>query len=653
MPDSKNNLPKPTLIERSFAKSGVTWSHVGQFHVAPFGGNLLRLRRYDFVVVAIETCNGNKISEKDLRESLDGMLKDSKYEAQELCLILCVENTALWADFKLHIQTAIIVVDIAVMGCSQGFIDELSFRQAITAPNNLRLLNPFRWNSPCKDTMFFGRGDILEEILHRPSDSFAIVGPRRIGKTSLLYHLRRKLAPFTGQHYIYLNCYAMTSYEEFSQSLLRQVSPRAFYTKNWGTLEEGLAMAAGIAGERYVIALDEFDQIAASGDSKYTSIRSLVSSRMLQRRYRFIVAGYSALWSQIQDRNSYLSNLFEPIVLGAFAESEGYEFVKVTLGELGVLVSLPHIEKLLGYAGLQPWLLQMFCSQILKEYARNRSASFEILVERAIEAQEIKEHVFESVTATTSPLGNLLLSAIAEEKGNTLLALQAYLQHYGFQVSLGELQEELAILRISGAIVPDHKRYLVSSALLKNYLNEFWPSSGQLSYLKSSLSSEDELVEKKNKQRIITNYHISKIVNEIGGSGNNYYGGDFQVSKTNINISNSTVGVLNTGEIRNVESISTHISLLSESGNAQVAEALKQITQSVVQSEELTNVQRAEVLEQLEEVSKQAPLSPEKRVPSGVLKAILNGVATTLQSTANLAKIWTTWGPDISKYFGF
>ncbi|HHT9123355.1 MAG TPA: hypothetical protein ACFYEF_10855 [Candidatus Wunengus sp. YC63] len=124
------------------------------------------------------------------------------------------------------------------------------------------------------------------------------------------------------------------------------------------------------------------------------------------------------------------------------------------------------------------------------------------------------------------------------------------------------------------------------------------------------------------------------------------------VSMNGINISNSNIGILNTGEIEDIQSISVNITSLSESGAHEVAEAIKQITEAVSKSSDLVATNKSMVLEQLEELSEQALLPAENRSKPGILKAIISTLATTLAAAGGLAEVWSTWGPAIQKFFG-
>lgn len=56
-----------------------------------------------------------------------------------------------------------------------------------------RVRNPFIAGSWVRGDNFFGRGDILREILEGARDSLWVVGARRLGKTSLLKELERRV----------------------------------------------------------------------------------------------------------------------------------------------------------------------------------------------------------------------------------------------------------------------------------------------------------------------------------------------------------------------------------------------------------------------------------------------------------------------------
>ena len=125
-----------------------------------------------------------------------------------------------------------------------------------------------------------------------------------------------------------------------------------------------------------------------------------------------------------------------------------------------------------------------------------------------------------------------------------------------------------------------------------------------------------------------------------------------EMEQDGISISNSIIGILNTGEIEDIQSISLNISSLQKSGDDRIAEAIKSLAEAIIQSEELAEEERSMVLDLLEELSKQAVYEPSERSKSVVIRTILSGIASTLGAAGSLAEVWSVWGPVIRSFFG-
>ena len=117
-----------------------------------------------------------------------------------------------------------------------------------------------------------------------------------------------------------------------------------------------------------------------------------------------------------------------------------------------------------------------------------------------------------------------------------------------------------------------------------------------------------------------------------------------------VKMHNSTIGMLNTGEMRG-ESITANVSTLAASNQHQIAEAFQRLTEAVKASQNISSQQQTEILEQLELLSEQATLAPSER-KAGLIKATLSALATTLSAGGGLAEIWSTWSGVIANFFG-
>jgi len=120
------------------------------------------------------------------------------------------------------------------------------------------------------------------------------------------------------------------------------------------------------------------------------------------------------------------------------------------------------------------------------------------------------------------------------------------------------------------------------------------------------------------------------------------------VTLNNINVSNSEIGVLNTGSIQNVDSTLT---VLRQEGNEELVSVLAQLSEAVIKSTQLANDRKNEALELLSSLSEEA-VAPKERRKLAVVKAVLAELATLLGGVAAVTGIWTTARTIVERFFG-
>jgi len=113
------------------------------------------------------------------------------------------------------------------------------------------------------------------------------------------------------------------------------------------------------------------------------------------------------------------------------------------------------------------------------------------------------------------------------------------------------------------------------------------------------------------------------------------------------------VGIFNQGEMANIDALTVNLSTLADSGNLEVATALKNLTEAIADSQELEPEKRSEALELLGDLSKQAALPKESRANLASLRVIGSALTSICTTAGGLASVWSAFGPVIKAYFGF
>jgi len=120
------------------------------------------------------------------------------------------------------------------------------------------------------------------------------------------------------------------------------------------------------------------------------------------------------------------------------------------------------------------------------------------------------------------------------------------------------------------------------------------------------------------------------------------------VKLNNISVSNSVVGAINTGSIGSVDQ---SISALMQLGEPALAEAIKSLSEAILQSGDLTRNQRNELVEILSVLAREAATPKESRC--GTVVQTLLDRAMKITSLANdITDVCQKWWPVLLAAFG-
>lgn len=251
------------------------------------------------------------------------------------------------------------------------------------------LSNPFYHRGPISNSAhFFGRAKELRQLcgLIQNGQSISLIGPRRIGKSSLLTQLR--LPQLQERYGLTANTHTIIY---LSGDAWHDRSSNAIYAAIWSAVcdaeEESRAtdFAARLLPDPMVreldftyfqyalshrqgrarwlvLLLDEFDAFSRNrylDESFFSSLRSLVATQ----RIVFVTASTASLLDLAYAQQSALSspffNIFLPQRLGLLSTEEGMALLVGTAAIGGVTLEMATCKHLLNRAGLHPLLLQI------------------------------------------------------------------------------------------------------------------------------------------------------------------------------------------------------------------------------------------------------------------------------------------------------
>jgi tRNA A-37 threonylcarbamoyl transferase component Bud32 len=246
--------------------------------------------------------------------------------------------------------------------------------------------NPYIFRGPVHDpAMFFGRAHELNEIAAflRGNQSISIVGPRKIGKTSLMFHLMRpQVWPDLGLDenflFVYLDCEVLgeSGHEDILGQFIAEIA--AMLDERGLPPEPALARAMdkpsrlsfegairklNQRGLRVVLILDEFERLSTNASLDVNFFNAL---RSAAGRYKLafltgsarplIQLTYSGKSQEIL--SSPFFNIFAPLFLGLFPENEARQLVR---GPVEGFFSSATEDFIYALVGGHPLGLQVAC----------------------------------------------------------------------------------------------------------------------------------------------------------------------------------------------------------------------------------------------------------------------------------------------------
>jgi len=236
-------------------------------------------------------------------------------------------------------------------------------------------LSPYQPLGPLKgkarDVLFVGRESEIEDIVRHPDRQFAIVGSRRIGKTSLLLKVQEELRHQLEQRarFVYIDC-ATLSPDKVWHSIndrLRLDPPPAGSSPR-------LAVQRQLEDIRHpvVLLLDEIEGIfdahgprtEANAERFLWDLRSLANAGVI----RLILAGYMRVYERRLDPKSAFHNFTTFRKLSALTKDAARALIQGPLSTLDITMATEGLVDLVVERTYRvPWIIQLFCNQLIEK----------------------------------------------------------------------------------------------------------------------------------------------------------------------------------------------------------------------------------------------------------------------------------------------
>ena len=423
----------------------------------------------------------SQLSPIHLVESLQDVVRQQQWQHHECIVLLDGDGTALKARTAKSYFPRFVVIDAAdqqQIQAARSFTSALL--DLICAQVPLTSLSPYQVGAPVEGSSFFGRQREIDKILRKVETNFAIVGVRRLGKSSLLKEIRRRLLKEGGapERIVWLDCSTLSGPEHLVQELVRQLHSRELPRLKQPErflffLPDFLKRMRQMYGDRITILLDEADQFLLWTRHEAWNLLPTIRNSVSAGHCRYIVAGFQQLLAELYSNSSPFYMAFEPLRLEPFERWETEEVILRPMESLRIHLKNERaiVERIYADTRGHPLLVQFYCKEMVDqlERERTRTVSLESL-SNIYTSDNFRTHIISAFRDNVSGHDKLLAYALlsrAPEGKESFMQSEMYgmLQRIGCTFSPEAIDQTCDRLVLAGVLTRQGMNYFFANPI--------------------------------------------------------------------------------------------------------------------------------------------------------------------------------------------
>jgi cyclic beta-1,2-glucan synthetase len=290
---------------------------------------------------------------------------------------------AFLRTFRTYAKDAVVFDRERIRGLLRARDLKRALRRLVLSAMDLTRVSPFTVTGPTTDSMFFGREGLLQEVVSRAREvSVALIGGRRLGKTSILHRLRRVDLPRAGFLPVYFTCEQIDPESPGRADLVAALAKASDLTGHYrGPTPDSFAgLLAGLPEDRpRVFLLDEADRLVLAdrqrGWAVFRELRALSQQHLCQ----FVFAGEhwlrDALDTLARGAGGPLYNFAERKRVGFLEYAEVKELVCSPMHRLEIPLQeeLAIVGRIWAATGGHPNVVQLLCRDLIGRLNRQQA----------------------------------------------------------------------------------------------------------------------------------------------------------------------------------------------------------------------------------------------------------------------------------------
>ncbi|KYF79282.1 hypothetical protein BE11_37390 [Sorangium cellulosum] len=431
------------------------------------------LRGHTVALIALDLAQARSAEPAHLRAALESALEDTG-QRFELPFVLVARD---------DVARDLLPADLGSLRLGERELKALLFARnpqhtfaGLLHARRLVAVSPYATAGEVKDEqMFFGRVALLKELLLASSIQHIVIGPRRVGKTSLLKRLLRELpARRLDVEAVFVDLLGVADHARAARTLIRTLKIDAPRDQDPETaFADLLRTRFQDSGKKGVVLVDEADGLIQADAARGFPLLSAMRTLQAEEVCSFVLAGYLFLYRESLNQRSPLYNFATVRMLGPLEPEAARDLALIPMQRLGVAYADPELPaQIAERTGGYPSFVQVLCDAALDVLRDADSGDLVLSAEHIAQAEQkvgiSLRDIFHSNAGEEAQL--LVYRLLERDDFSRSDAEQALAGGLGRAVPAATVDRALQELRLFGFLVEQDGRFSFAIPLLRDTL---------------------------------------------------------------------------------------------------------------------------------------------------------------------------------------
>lgn len=339
--------------------------------------------------------------------------------------------------------------------------DELLARIRYQVP--LSFLSPYEASAPVTDSQFFGREYEIRTILGHPNTCYTVIGTRRIGKSSVLKEVQRRMeaADPDADRFIYIDCMAFSNMLAFFEQIVSRLHPRE-YTRLWRMganyagyfpqfMQRMKAMRKGVI----VFFMDEIDHLLKFDRENDYALMKALRACSQEGSCRLIFSGFREAQRELGETESPFNFTSTLLILSNLSQNQAADLIGSPMDSLGVEIASRDqvVRRIYHETAGHPNFIQHYCLALIRQL--DETGTRKITPEhlsRLADDDSFRVRVLETFVFNTNDLEKAVAYAVADRQQFSIEDVDRQMKRRRLLLGTRELEDACRKLELLGVV---------------------------------------------------------------------------------------------------------------------------------------------------------------------------------------------------------